>query len=54
MLGQSDLTNPHDVEALRRSLAMLPANSYSRVLSREEALKLVEALAAALKAIPMD
>ena len=54
MLGQINLTNPHDVEGLRRSVAMLPANSYGRVFSREEALKLIEALASALQAVPME
>jgi len=54
MLGDTDLTNPHDVEGLRRSIAMLPANSYDRIFSREEALRLLESLGQALRAIPID
>lgn len=54
MLGDSDLTNPNDVEGLRRSVAMLPANSYERVFSREEALRILESLGLALKAIALE
>jgi hypothetical protein len=54
MLGNTDLTNPNDVEGLRRSVAMLPANSYDRLFSREEALRLLESLVSALRAVPMD
>ncbi len=54
MLGDTDLTNPNDVEGLRRSIAMLPANSYERIFSREEALRVLESLGSALKAIAID
>lgn len=54
MLGETDLTNPHEVEGLRRSVAMLPASSYDRIFSREEALKVLESLSLALKAIAID
>lgn len=54
MLGDTDLTNPNDVEGLRRSVAMLPANSYERIFSREEALKILESLGRALKAIAQE
>ena len=54
MLGETDLTNEHDVETLRRSVAMLPANTYDRVFSREEALQLLDSLRLALKAIAME
>lgn len=54
MLGNTDLTNPNDVEGLRRSVAMLPANSYDRVFSREEALRILESLVVALRAVPLD
>ncbi len=54
MLGDTDLTNPNDVEGLRRSVAMLPANSYDRIFSREEALKILEKLGLALKALAME
>ena len=37
-----DLTNPTDLEGLRRSLAML--NIGAPALNREEALRIVEAL----------
>ncbi|MGI9595080.1 MAG: hypothetical protein ACR2QK_02905 [Acidimicrobiales bacterium] len=48
------MTNPNDVEGLRRSVAMLPANSYERIFSREEALRILESLGAALKALAID
>ncbi len=54
MPGDTDLTNPHDVEGLRRSVAMLPANSYNRIFSREEALRLLDSLGHALRAIAID
>ena len=54
MLGDTDLKNPNEVEGLRRSVAMLPANSYERIFSREEALRLLETLVAALRALPPD
>lgn len=54
MLGDADLTNPSEVEGLRRSVAMLPANSYDRIFSREEALRLLESLGRALKAIAIE
>ncbi len=54
MLGDTDLTSPHEVEGLRRSVAMLPANSYDRIFSREEALQVLESLSRALRAIPID
>lgn len=54
MLGNTDLTNEHDVEALRRSVAMLPANNYDRIFSREEALRLLESLTSALRAIAIE
>ena len=54
MLGDADLTDPHQVEGLRRSVAMLPANSYDRVFSREEALKILDSLGQALRDMPMD
>ncbi len=54
MLGNTDLTNPNDVEGLRRSVAMLPANSYERIFSREEALRILENLVIALRAVPLD
>lgn len=54
MLGPIDLTDLHEVERLRRSVAMLPASSHNRIFSREESLKLIGALAAALKAVPID
>ena len=54
MLGNTDLTNEHDVEALRRSVAMLPANTYDRGCSREEALRLLDSLRLALKAIAIE
>lgn len=53
MLGHdTDLTVAEDVERFRRSVAMLPANSYQRVLSREEVLRLSGALVEALRAVP--
>lgn len=42
MLGNSDLTNIHHLNSLRRSVAMLPA--HSKVLSREETLELLDNL----------
>lgn len=54
MLGDTDLTDPHQIEGLRRSIAMLPANSYERIFSREEALRLIGALQYALRALPLD
>lgn len=54
MLGQTNLKDLHDVEALRRSVAMLPANSYERIFSREEALRLLDGLSTALKAVAID
>ncbi len=54
MLGDTDLTNPNEVEGLRRSVAMLPANSYERIFSREESLKILESLGRALKAIAQE
>lgn len=49
MLGTTDLTNPNDVETLRRSVAMLPANASSRPFSREEALRVLDVLRELLK-----
>ncbi len=54
MLGNTDLTNEHDVEALRRSVAMLPANNYDRIFSREEALRILENLTRALRAVAIE
>lgn len=54
MLGTTDLTQEHEVEALRRSIAMLPANSQTRVFTREQALVGLEVLRAALKAVSID
>lgn len=54
MLGNTDLTDVHQVEGLRRSVAMLPAGSDGRIFSREESLQLIEALVAALRAMPLD
>lgn len=54
MLGNTDLTNEHDVEALRRSVAMLPANNYDRIFSREEALHILESLTRALRAVAIE
>ncbi len=42
MLESLDLTDRHDVERLRRSVAMLPAGSW--VFRREDALKMLEQL----------
>jgi hypothetical protein len=50
MLGTTDLTNPNDVETLRRSVAMLPASANARIFSREEALRLLDAVRDLLKA----
>lgn len=54
MLGPTDLTNPHDVEGLRRSVAMLPANTGQLLFTRDEALRLVDALRSAMKASEHD
>ncbi len=54
MLGTTDLTNHHEVEVLRRSVAMLPANSYDRIFSREEALRILETLGSLLREIRDD
>jgi hypothetical protein len=54
MLGDTDLMDPHQVEGLRRSIAMLPANTGRGVMTREETLRLVTALQTALKAAPLD
>jgi len=54
MLGDTDLTDTNQIEGLRRSIAMLPANSYERIFSREEALRLIGALQYALRSIPLD
>lgn len=54
MLGDANLTNPHEVEGLRRSVAMLPANSYDRIFSREEALRILDSLGHALREIAIE
>jgi hypothetical protein len=54
MLGDANLNNPHEVEVMRRSVAMLPANTGTGVLTREESLRLLDALRAALAAAPPD
>jgi hypothetical protein len=54
MLGDTNLNNPHEVEVMRRSVAMLPANTGVGVLTREESLRLLDALQAALAAAPPD
>lgn len=48
------MTDLEQIEGLRRSIAVLPANSYDRILSREEALRLIGALQDALRAIPLQ
>ena len=48
MLGTTDLMNQHDVEGLRRSVAMLSTDS--RPFNRSEALTLLEALQGLLRA----
>lgn len=50
MLGTTDLTNPNDVETLRRSVAMLPASADARIFSREEALRLLDVIRELLRA----
>ena len=50
MLGTTDLTNPNDVETLRRSVAMLPASADARIFSREEALRLLDTIRELLRA----
>jgi hypothetical protein len=42
MLGDTDLTDPHAVNRLRRSVAMLRPGA--RVFNREDALRLLQAL----------
>ena len=54
MLGNTKLTNVHEVEGLRRSVAMLSANTGHGIFTREEALRVLDALASALRAIPLD
>lgn len=54
MLGDANLKNIHEVEGLRRSIAMLPAGADNRILTREEALRLVDALRQALREHPLD
>ena len=54
MIGDTDLTNLDGVDRLRESLARLPASSYDRVFTREEALRLVDGLRDALRAIALD
>ncbi|MEM9566048.1 MAG: hypothetical protein AAGA93_25740 [Actinomycetota bacterium] len=54
MLGMTDLTNPNDVETLRRSVAMLPASADARIFTREEALQLLDVLHRLLKATEFD
>lgn len=48
MIDDTDLMNFHDVEQLRRSVAMLTPGS--RALDREETLQVLNALTALLKA----
>lgn len=54
MLGDTDLMNPHQLEGLRRSVAMLPANTGSGILTREETLHLLDAMRAVLRDAPLD
>lgn len=54
MLGTTDLTNPNDIETLRRSVAMLPASADARIFSREEALRVLDVLQALLKTTEFD
>lgn len=54
MLGTTDLTNPNDVETLRRSVAMLPASANARIFSREEALRILDVLRTLLKSTEFD
>lgn len=51
MLGNADLTNRHDVERIRRSVAMLPAHRPG-VLDREEGLAILDQILALLRARP--
>lgn len=51
MLGDTDLTDIHAVERIRRSIAMLPAHRQG-VLDREEALTVLDAIADLLRARP--
>lgn len=48
MYEDADLTNPLDVEQVRRSIAMLPPGA--RALNREEAMRVLDALATAKRA----
>ena len=54
MLGDTNLYVPHEVETLRRSVAMLPANTRNGILTREETLRVLDALAAAIRDRPVD
>ena len=54
MLGDTDLTNPHQLEGLRRSVAMLPANTGAGILTREETLRLLDAMRTVLRNAPLD
>jgi hypothetical protein len=54
MLGTTDLTNPNDVETLRRSVAMLPASANARIFSREEALRILDVLRTLLKSTEFE
>jgi hypothetical protein len=44
MLGDTDLSDLHEIEQLRRSVAMLPPNADSAIFTRSEALKILSAL----------
>jgi hypothetical protein len=44
MLGDTDLSDLHEIEQLRRSVAMLPPNADSVIFTRSEALKILSAL----------
>ncbi len=54
MLRTTDLTNPIDVETLRRSVAMLPASADARIFSREEALRILDVLRRLLQETEFD
>lgn len=54
MLGTTDLTNIEELERLRRSVAMEPASTGTRLLTREEVLRLIQALLDATRAVPPD
>ncbi|MDH4279942.1 MAG: hypothetical protein OEZ14_09185 [Acidimicrobiia bacterium] len=54
MLGDTDLMNPHQLEGLRRSVAMLPANTGNGILTREETLHLLDAMRAVLRDAPLN